>query len=90
MGNELITEHDERIRSYFQALERLSKTLETLFSRCMKPVTEDLTPMLNVLRLPTDCHQTLTRSCFMHRIRISIEFSDCTCLLRRECVQVPD
>lgn len=31
MGNELITEHDERIRSYFQALERLSKALETLF-----------------------------------------------------------
>lgn len=33
MGNELITEHDERIRSYFQALERLSKALETLFSK---------------------------------------------------------
>ncbi len=33
MGNELITEHDERIRSYFQALGRLSKTLETLFSK---------------------------------------------------------
>ena len=32
-GNELITEHDERIRSYFQALERLSKALETLFSK---------------------------------------------------------
>lgn len=31
MGNELITEHDERIRSYFQALERLSMALETLF-----------------------------------------------------------
>ena len=28
MGNELITEHDERIRSYFQALEHLSKALE--------------------------------------------------------------
>ena len=34
MGNELITEHDERIRSYFQALERLSESLETLFSGC--------------------------------------------------------
>ena len=33
MGNELITEHDERIRSYFQAQERLSKALETLFSK---------------------------------------------------------
>ena len=33
MGNELITEHDERIRSYFQALERLSKALETLLSK---------------------------------------------------------
>ena len=33
MGNELITEHDERIRSYFQTLERLSKALETLFSK---------------------------------------------------------
>ena len=33
MSNELITEHDERIRSYFQALERLSKALETLFSK---------------------------------------------------------
>lgn len=33
MGNELITEYDERIRSYFQALERLSKALETLFSK---------------------------------------------------------
>ena len=33
MGNELITEHDERIRSYFQVLERLSKALETLFSK---------------------------------------------------------
>ena len=34
MGNGLITEHDERIRSYFQALERLSESLETLFSGC--------------------------------------------------------
>ena len=33
MGNELITEHDERIRSYFQTLERLSKALEALFSK---------------------------------------------------------
>ena len=33
MGNELIAEHDERIRSYFQALERLSKALETLFPK---------------------------------------------------------
>ena len=33
MGNELITEHDERIRSYFQALEHLSKALEMLFSK---------------------------------------------------------
>ena len=33
MDNELITEHDERIRSYFQALERLSKALQTLFSK---------------------------------------------------------
>lgn len=33
MGNELITEHDERILSYFQTMERLSKALETLFSK---------------------------------------------------------
>ncbi len=33
MGNELITEHNERIRSYFQALELFSKALETLFSK---------------------------------------------------------
>ena len=33
MGNELITEHNERIRSYFRALELFSKALETLFSK---------------------------------------------------------
>lgn len=33
MDNELITEQDERIRSYFQALERLSRALETLLSK---------------------------------------------------------
>ena len=33
MGNELITELDERIRSYFQALERLSKAFEALLSK---------------------------------------------------------
>lgn len=33
MSNELITEQDERIRSYFQALERLSKAFEALLSK---------------------------------------------------------